>query len=168
MRTMDDPNIDAERSGRIVVLALAALAVLIAAYFALGMPGMDHEADPVMGADMDGMEHAEMKLRELGVQKFADRVVAPESVTINVHVPAGEGIEGTDAVVAYDEIEASSALPEDRSTAVLLYCETGRMSAQAGQVLLDRGYLDVSYLKGGLAAWRAAGMPTTSSSRATG
>src|SRR3546814_7998576 len=87
----------------------------------------------------------------------------PESVTINVHVPVGESIEGTDVVVPYDDIEDSDSLPKDRATTLLLYCETGRMSAQAGQALLDQGYLEVSHLKGGLAAWRAAGRPTISS-----
>jgi len=157
---MDDTNIDADRSGRIVVLALAGLAVLAGAYFALGMPGMDHEADPVAGSEMDGMGPMATGLRELDVDEFADRVVDPGSFTVNVHVPAGEEIDGTDAVVPYDEIAASSALPEDRSTPVLLYCETGRMSAIAGQTLLDQGYQDVSHLGGGLVAWRAAGMPT--------
>src|SRR3546814_8899640 len=79
---MDDTSSDADRSGRIVVVALAGLAALIAAYFALGMPGMDHEADPVVGADMDGMDHAQTELRELSVEEFADRMGDPESVTI--------------------------------------------------------------------------------------
>jgi rhodanese-related sulfurtransferase len=165
---MNDTSSDADRSGRIVVVAVAGLAALIAAYFALGMPGMDHETDPVMGADMDGMDHAQMELRELSVQEFADRMGDPESVTINVHVPVGESIEGTDAVVPYDDIEDSDSLPKDRATTLLLYCETGRMSTRAGQALLDQGYLEVSHLKGGLAAWRAAGLPTTSSVRAAG
>ena len=160
---MDDTSPPADRSGRIVVVALAGLAASIAAYFALGMPGMDHEADPTMGADMDGMDHAQMELRELGVQEFADRMGDPESVTINVHVPVEESIDRTDLVVPYDDIEGNDALPTDRATALLLYCETGRMSAQAGQALLDQGYLDVAHLKGGLVAWRAAGRPTASS-----
>src|SRR3546814_4701324 len=102
---MDDTSSDADRSGRIVVVALAGLAALIAAYFALGMPGMDHETDPVVGADMDGMDHAQMEIRELSVEEFADRVGDPKSVTITVHVPVGESIAGTDAVVPYDDIE---------------------------------------------------------------
>jgi len=165
---MDDASSPADRSGHIVVVALAGLGALIAAYFALGMPGMDHEADPVTGADMDGMDHAQMELRELSVQEFADRMGDPESVMINVHVPVGESIEGTDAVVPYDEVEDSESLPTDRATTLLLYCETGRMSEQAGRALLDQGYLDVSHLKGGLAAWRAAGRPTTPSMSTAG
>src|SRR3546814_12166969 len=78
---MDDTSSDADRSGRFVVVALAGLAALIAAYFALGMPGMDHEADPVAGADIDGMAHAQTEPRELSVEGFADRMGAPASVT---------------------------------------------------------------------------------------
>src|SRR3546814_10442122 len=108
---------------------------------------MDHETDPVVGADMDGMDHAQMELRELSVEEFADRVGDPKSVTINVHVPVGESIEGTDAVVPYDDIEDSDSLPKDRATTLLLYCETGRMSAQAGQALLDRSEEHTSELQ---------------------
>src|SRR3546814_4415991 len=57
-----------------------------------------------------------MELRELSVEEFADRVGDPKSVTINVHVPVGESIEGTDAVVPYDDIEDSDSLLKDRAT----------------------------------------------------
>lgn len=49
-------------SGRMVVGLLVVLAIAVAGYFALGMPGMDHSgggADP----EMDGMEHP----RKIGI-----------------------------------------------------------------------------------------------------
>src|SRR3546814_16137480 len=94
---MDDTSSDADRSGRIVVVALAGLAALIAAYFALGMPGMAHETDPVVGAAMDGMDQAPMELREMSEEELADRVGDPKYVPIHVQVPVGETIEGQEA-----------------------------------------------------------------------
>lgn len=45
----------ASRSGRGVVIALVVAVVAIVAYFAMGMPGMDHESgDPAM----DEMDHS--------------------------------------------------------------------------------------------------------------
>src|SRR3546814_10005827 len=137
---MDDTSSDADRSGRIVVVALAGLAALIAAYFALGMPGMDHEADPVVGADMDGMDHAQTELRELSVEEFADRMGDPESVTINVHVPVGESIEGTDVVVPYDDIEDSNSTPTDRATPILLKTDRRRCGKGGDETSKSRGW----------------------------
>lgn len=47
-------------------------------------------------------------------------------------------------------------LPEDRR--VLLICATGNRSAQAARMLQQRG-VDVVDVAGGMAAWRAAGLP---------
>src|SRR3546814_18195809 len=105
---MDDTSSDADRSGRIVVVALAGLAALIAAYFALGLSGMDHEADPVVGAVMAGMDHAQTELRELSVEEFADRMGHPESSTLTVHVPAGAYLEGQDVWVPSVGLEVSA------------------------------------------------------------
>lgn len=42
----------------------------------------------------------------------------------------------------------------DRGAEIVLYCRSGRRSAWATQVLLDRGYERVLNLKGGILAWR--------------
>lgn len=52
-----------------------------------------------------------------------------------------------------------SELPRDKSAPVLVYCATGRRSRTAGSLLAGQGRAAVHDLKGGIAAWRAAGLP---------
>lgn len=49
-------------------------------------------------------------------------------------------------------------LPADRS--IVLYCQSGRRSAQAARKLFEAGWSEVIHLEGGLNAWKAAAYPT--------
>ena len=95
----------------------------------------------------------------VSVDEFAARLVAPDVFVVNVHVPDEGTIEGTDASVPYDEIVGDDRLPAEKSTPILLYCKTGRMSGDAATALMEAGYADVAYLDGGMDAWVAAGRP---------
>lgn len=135
---------------------LAVLAVAVVAYFALGMPGMGHSG---AGGTMAGMEHAAAgEPMALGPQAFADRLAGGGVFVVNVHVPAGPAIDGTDAMIAFDDIVGDDRLPADTDAAILLYCQTGRMSQTAGRDLMAAGYTDVSHLDGGMDAWVRAGL----------
>ena len=135
---------------RIVAVAAVAVAAL-AGYFAVGMPGMGHDGES------DGMASMDDSARALGVDEFASRLASPDAFVVNVHVPDEGSIEGTDASIPYDEIVADDRLPPDRSTPILLYCKTGRMSEEAATALMDAGYTNVVHLDGGMDAWVAAG-----------
>ena len=147
-----------ERSGRVLVLSAIALMAVVGAYFALGMPGMDHS-----GNAMEDMDHTP-ELQALSPRMFEARVAEGDPFVVNVHVPAAETIEGTVAAIAFDEIVDSGRLPADKATPILLYCESGRMSETAGRALLRAGYTSVGHLVGGLEAWRRANLPLTSES----
>lgn len=133
-----------------VILVLAVTAAVVA-YFAFGMPGMDHGAGT---SGMAGMDPSDMTVE---VDEFASRMTAPDSFVVNVHVPDEGTIEGTDAVIPYDEIVGDDRLPASKDTPILLYCKTGRMSATAASALMGAGYRDVVHLAGGMDAWVAAG-----------
>lgn len=79
---------------------------------------------------------------------------------INVHIPYAGEIRGTDAFIAYDEAAARvpRQLPNKRAK-IVVYCETGRMSAIAAEALARAGYTSVLDLAGGMAAWQQAGYP---------
>jgi rhodanese-related sulfurtransferase len=47
----------------------------------------------------------------------------------------------------------------DPTRRVIVYCRTGARAALAGATLKDLGYEDVVNLDGGIAAWKAAGLP---------
>ena len=55
---------------------------------------------------------------------------------------------------------------QDRSRPVITTCSHGPMGALGGKLLKDMGFRDVSYLAGGVQAWREAGFPTEKVSKA--
>jgi phage shock protein E len=93
----------------------------------------------------------------VGPDEFAERMADPEAVVVNVHVPYEGEIASTDLFVPFDEIASSPQLPSDRDQALVLYCRTGNMSADAAADLVDAGYTDVTDLEGGMVAWEAGG-----------
>lgn len=135
---------------RMVAFAAVAVAAVVA-YFALGMPGMDH------GGGSGGMVSMDHSAMAVGVDEFASNLASSQAFVVNVHVPDEGSIKGTDASIPFDEIAADDRLPADRSTPILLYCKTGRMSEEAATALMDAGYTDVVHLDGGMDAWVAAG-----------
>jgi molybdopterin/thiamine biosynthesis adenylyltransferase/rhodanese-related sulfurtransferase len=58
----------------------------------------------------------------------------------------------------YLELRIEDEVP-DKSTPIVLYCESGMVSLLAGAVLQDMGYANVASLAGGYGLWRAAGLP---------
>lgn len=131
--------------GSVIAVGLAVLAAVVA-YFAFGMPGMDHSA----GSVPDGYELVDAVTFEALLEKRA-------ALVINVHVPIGLEIPGTDARIASDQLVESSLLPTDRARAILVYCRTGAMSADAANALVANGYTNVKVLRGGTDAWEASG-----------
>jgi rhodanese-related sulfurtransferase len=63
------------------------------------------------------------------------------------------------------EIGIESRVPE-KSTPIVVYCQSGRRSAVAADVLMKMGYTNVSSLAGGLSAYQAAGLAVDRSSPA--
>lgn len=47
----------------------------------------------------------------------------------------------------------------DRKRPVLVYCRTGRRSAEACDLLVEKGFARVFHLEGGIVAWEDAGKP---------
>lgn len=79
---------------------------------------------------------------------------------VNVHVPYAGEIEGTDALVPYTDVEARALrLWPEKSTKLVVYCQTGRMSVIAAEALVRLGYTNVLNLAGGMVAWQRAGYP---------
>jgi rhodanese-related sulfurtransferase len=49
---------------------------------------------------------------------------------------------------------------QDRSRPIITHCVLGPLSAIAANTLKAMGFTNVSYLEGGIEAWKAAGAPT--------
>ena len=77
---------------------------------------------------------------------------------INVHTPYEGEIAGTDLFIEDDLILTNKEkFPEDKSSPIVLYCRSGRMSAGALTTLKSMGYTNVKHLRGGMKRWITQG-----------
>jgi len=65
------------------------------------------------------------------------------------HIPGAVNLEWRQV------LEKRASIPKDKS--VLIYCNTGSLSAQAGFALRVAGYENVRIIQGGFADWKAKG-----------
>jgi len=49
---------------------------------------------------------------------------------------------------------------QDRSRQVITTCALGNLAAMGARLLKEMGFTDVSYMEGGMRAWKDAGLPT--------
>ena len=107
-----------------------------------------------------------IKLPEITLPRSSQQTVSAKELVgmlqnkdftlINVHVPYEGEIEKTDSFIPYNEIVANSgSLPTDKNAPIVLYCKSGRMSAEALETISKMGYTNVRHLAGGMDAWNA-------------
>ncbi|WP_153101482.1 rhodanese-like domain-containing protein [Paraburkholderia hayleyella] len=69
------------------------------------------------------------------------------------HLPAARHLE-------LDELQAKiPSLVKNKSTPILLVCQSGQQSSRAAGTVREAGYAEVQVLEGGMKAWQQAGMP---------
>ena len=81
---------------------------------------------------------------------------------VNVHIPRGSSLPGTDLFIPYGEITVSEnilQLPAEKDSKIVLYCRSGRMSEIAAEELVKLGYTNVWNLSGGMLGWEQVGFP---------
>ncbi len=140
------------RSARPVVIAIVVVVAAVVAYFATGMPGMDHSGPTTDHATMSHSAH-----RLMGPAFFEAAIASADVVVVNVHVPAADiAMDRTDLTMPFDDLDVGT-LPVDRNATLAVYCRSGTMSAIAVERLLALGYTDVVELDGGTNAWTASG-----------
>lgn len=147
------------RFSSVVSRPVSALLVVLALAFAVASVGGCSSTPTGSGAPAASSPASGLPAssRLIGPEEFARRVADPAVVTINVHVPDEGQIAGTDLVIPYDRIGASTDLPADLATPLAVYCRTGHMSSEAVATLRAKGYTDVVELVGGFNAWTASG-----------
>ena len=109
----------------------------------------------------DVLKQARTEVHEMPVDEAHRVLSAGENITLldirePHHVALGY-IEGS-VFIRGDELEMQAKhLFPDKNNPVLLYCVTGDRSLMTALTLKEMGYRNVSNLKGGIEAWRAAG-----------
>ena len=101
---------------------------------------------------------ADGSYQDVTAKELDSMLKSKDFLFINVHIPFAGNIAGTDLSIAYDQIEQNlSQLPADKSTKIVLYCRSGRMSAIAAEELVSLGYANIWNLDGGMDAWVQSG-----------
>ncbi len=73
--------------------------------------------------------------------QLAERLRSRDVVLVNVHVPYEGEIPQTDHFIAFDAVRTNLALlPGEKSTEIVLYCRSGRMSEIAAKELSSLRY----------------------------
>ncbi len=81
-------------------------------------------------------------------------VRSPEEFTGELgHVPGARNIPVDKLGSRLDELADAAKKP------VALFCKTDRRSAKAADLLTRNGFADVHVVRGGMTAWRQAGLP---------
>lgn len=95
---------------------------------------------------------------EISAKNLKEKLAKKDFTLINVHTPYEGEIERTDSFIEYDSMKANEAqLPKDKNASIVLYCKSGRMSAEAFQTLKGMGYTNVVHLRGGMDSWKKEG-----------
>jgi phage shock protein E len=96
---------------------------------------------------------------DLTPEAFKARLETPGNLLlINTHVPYEGELPGTELFFPFDQVEQLKALlPRDKSTEILVYCRSRRMSTLSAETLVSLGYSNVKNLAGGMIAWEGAG-----------
>ena len=84
-------------------------------------------------------------------------------VILDVRTPGEYYIDHIEDSILID-VQDPSFLEEvsklDKDLTYLVYCRSGRRSAEASDILVDLGFNDVYNMTGGILDWEAAGFPT--------
>lgn len=100
-------------------------------------------------------------VQELTPAEVQERLRRDEITLIDVREPqefAAESLRGAH-LVPLSTLDPG-ALPRPQGRPVVFHCVTGRRSAAADARCAQTGVAAAAHMKGGLVAWKAAGLPT--------
>ncbi|MEE8470692.1 MAG: rhodanese-like domain-containing protein [Dehalococcoidia bacterium] len=142
------------------VLILSMLVVMAVVLAACGQAG---EATP-RGSEVDGESY-----RDITPAQLKEMLDNEDFLLVNVHIPYGGEIPGTDLFVPYDGIEENfSMFPDDKEVNMVVYCRSGPMSSTAASTLVELGFTSVLNLAGGYVEWERQSYELTYSESSTG
>ncbi len=129
------------------LLFLLLAAILTTAFFACQKNGQSLEEN-----------ETPVTVIQISAQQLAEMMTNKDFTLINVHIPYAGELPNTDMFIPYNDIEANAdKLPQSKNAKIVVYCRSGGMSASASKELLDRGYIKIYDLTGGMNAWKNAG-----------
>ena len=123
---------------------------------------------------MQMTEEAMAQVEGISVEEAQRRMEQdPDALIVDVRdaegVPStGLAARGQNISLGMLPIKADTELPEefrdaglqDRSRQIITTCQLGMNAARGAKLLKDMGFTNVSYMDGGMEAWKTAGLPT--------
>lgn len=93
------------------------------------------------------------------IQENADN---PDFIILDVRTPEefdGGYIEGAINIDYYSEDFRTQLDPLDKDKAYLIYCRSGKRSADARDAMAELGFMEIYNMSGGIMEWEAQGLP---------
>jgi rhodanese-related sulfurtransferase len=140
----------------------ASLALLLGVAAACGSADVDEETNGTEPSAAIGqrVETGDGFYVDVSPKELQSMLGSKDFPLVNVHIPYGGEIVGTDLFIPYDEMaQRLGELPSDLDSKIVIYCRSGSMSADAAKALVGLGYTNVWNLDGGMIAWEDAGYP---------
>jgi rhodanese-related sulfurtransferase len=106
------------------------------------------------------MTHHSPSIETLEVAEVARLLSAGKLLLIDVREPAEYAAERIHGALLYPlSTFDAAALPADGARRLVFHCGSGKRSLTAAEKRLAAGHSHAAHLGGGLAAWKAAGLP---------
>jgi rhodanese-related sulfurtransferase/cytochrome oxidase Cu insertion factor (SCO1/SenC/PrrC family) len=84
----------------------------------------------------------------------------PDIVILDVRTPSEYGEERLEGALNLPLQELQERIGElDKNSIILAYCKTGIRSAQASQILVDNGFINIYNMDGGITEWKNEHLP---------
>jgi rhodanese-related sulfurtransferase len=109
----------------------------------------------------DEMPRAD-EVQNLTAEEVARGLTEGRMLLVDVREPNETSVESyLDAVIVPLSSFDPAAIPDPKGRQVVFACRSGRRSVTASIAAQDQGYPYKSHLAGGIIAWKAAGLPTS-------
>jgi rhodanese-related sulfurtransferase len=139
------------------LMALMLLTMLVLLMAACGTANTPAAA-PAASVDIFSLPKNAEGYTDISIDQLKSALDNKNFTLVNVHIPYEGELPQTDTFIPYNEIEANlDQLPTDKNAQIVLYCRSGRMSAEAAQNLAELGYTHIVEVDGGMQAWQSAG-----------
>lgn len=110
-----------------------------------------------------------MQMKSIDVLSLRDRLDEENLVLVDVREPhehAREYIEGA-RLVPLSRFQAED-FGTVRDKIAVFHCQSGGRTGANARLLMSKGFGDLYHLKGGITAWKAAGLPTRTAQAGSG
>ena len=137
------------------IIALAAMA-----FVAVSMVAANSETAQQKSENQEGVKEIQAReARSLIEQRKSDGLVI---LDVRTAMEFSDGhINGAVNLDYKDESFREKLSALDTSATYVVYCRSGRRSAEAAEIMEEMGFADIYHLEDGVLGWQKAGLPVT-------